>query len=67
MCHQLSEFIWFDSGSAMIYLAVEVSGFFLRTGGRVVIEGTLRGPRGPKKNKFHCSLISTELHCTNPN
>ena len=51
MCHQLSEFIWFDSGSVMIYQAVEVIWIFL-AGGRVVIEGILRGPRGPKKTFF---------------
>ena len=34
----------------MIYKAVEVIWIF-HAGGRVVIEGTLRGPRGPKHDQ----------------
>jgi len=39
MCHELSEFIWFDSGPAMIYLAVDVIWIFL-AGGWTGWEGT---------------------------
>ena len=66
MCYQLSEFIWFDSGSAMIYLAVEVIWIFLADGtARAVIEGTLRSPRGPKKTEFIALQDFLTTKCNN--
>ena len=58
VCHQLSENIWFGRLTVVLWWlvqckAVEVVWILARTGGRTGgwtgIEGTLRGPRGPKK------------------
>jgi len=58
-CHQFSQNIWFERLTVVLRWFIRLyrwSGFFLRTGrdGQTGIKGSIRGPRGPKKNISQC-------------
>ena len=59
VCHQLSENIWFDRLAVVLWWFIRLyrwSGFLARDG--TGIEGTIRGPRGPKNTfTFACDQI----------